>query len=153
MERNGVLRLAGTRACELFGRELRGVSFVDLWEAGSRAEMADLIETIEAERAAVVAGATGIGTGEEHDGLELLMLPLQGDGAQMLGLLSSAALPDRVWLYGLTALRLGTVRLSWPDRRDESPYRPTHDQAEVPVLMHGLARRHGRFFVYEGGQV
>src|ERR1700691_6391576 len=36
-------RLAGTRVCALFGRELKGESFIDLWATGSRQAIYDLL--------------------------------------------------------------------------------------------------------------
>jgi hypothetical protein len=48
-------RLAGTRVCALFGRELKNVPFLDLWEPGSRLTVADLLESVADEATGVVS--------------------------------------------------------------------------------------------------
>src|SRR5262245_36590459 len=50
-------RLAGTRVCAIFGRELKGEPFVQLWDAGDRDQIRDLVAIVANERTAVVAGA------------------------------------------------------------------------------------------------
>src|SRR5262249_61327614 len=57
--RGYVFRLAGTRVCALFGRELRGESFAALWERSGRAAMRDLLGVIANEATGMVAGASG----------------------------------------------------------------------------------------------
>ena len=56
-------RLAGTRVCALFGRELKGESFVDLWDHGSRGPIADLLAISTDESVGTVAGVTAHSTG------------------------------------------------------------------------------------------
>ena len=51
-------RLAGTRVCALFGRELKGESFIDLWALGSRGPIADLLAISTDESVGTVAGVT-----------------------------------------------------------------------------------------------
>ena len=70
------VRLAGTRVCALFGRELKGESFLGLWTTASRPTMADLLAILADECIGTVAGVTAQNrTGEPID-LELLLLPL-----------------------------------------------------------------------------
>jgi hypothetical protein len=52
-------RIAGTRLCAAFGRELRGAAFVDLWDQESRRRIDDLIAEVTRECVGVVAGARG----------------------------------------------------------------------------------------------
>src|SRR5579863_4637673 len=51
-------RLAGTRVCALFGRELKGESFLNLWSQGSRQSIADLLTISADESIGTVAGVT-----------------------------------------------------------------------------------------------
>ncbi len=51
-------RLAGTRVCALFGRELKSEPFIGLWAAASQPTIADLITILDEERVGTVAGVT-----------------------------------------------------------------------------------------------
>jgi hypothetical protein len=52
-------RLAGTRVCALFGRELKNQPLLGLWDAQSRLALANLLDTIADEANGVVAAARG----------------------------------------------------------------------------------------------
>lgn len=100
-------RLAGTRLCALFCRELRTEPFANLWDAASRASIDELIETITSEAVGVVAGATG--AGGDAVALELMLLPLTHRGRldlRMIGVLAPLAVP-----YWLGARPIGTLTL------------------------------------------
>ena len=70
------IRLAGTRICALFDRELKGEPFLRLWAADSRTIIAGLLAILADERVGTVAGATGRNRAGEAIDLELLLLPL-----------------------------------------------------------------------------
>ena len=53
------IRLAGTRLCALFGREIKGESFLDLWASTSRPTMEGLLSILSDECTGTVASATG----------------------------------------------------------------------------------------------
>jgi hypothetical protein len=53
------VRLAGTRVCALFGRELRGEPFLRLWAADSRTIIAGLLAILGDERIGTVAARPG----------------------------------------------------------------------------------------------
>jgi hypothetical protein len=111
-------RVAGTKVCELFGRELRGADFIGLWGQEAAQQMRDFIALVAGEAIGILAGATL----EAGDGLvcplELLVLPLshQGKGGQrMLG--SLVALEQPFWLGTRPAqlLDLGVVKFVGAD--------------------------------------
>jgi PAS domain len=52
-------RLAGTRLCALFGRELKSESFVKLWERSGQTAMRELLAVVMEEKTGVVASVTG----------------------------------------------------------------------------------------------
>ena len=52
---NHPFRLAGTRLCSLFGRELKGESFVKLWERTDQAAMRELIGVVIDDRGNALA--------------------------------------------------------------------------------------------------
>ncbi len=95
------IRLAGTRVCALFGRELKGVAFIDLWDADSRALIQDGPQHIRAETEGCVGAASARTSGAELIHLELLLLPLRHRGtldARAIG--SLVLLGQESWLGG-----------------------------------------------------
>jgi hypothetical protein len=111
-------RVAGTKVCELFGRELRGEDFMGLWGPADAPHTCKLVAAVAGEGIGVLAGVTM----QAGDGLvcplELLVLPLshQGRGGQrMLG--SLVALEQPFWLGTRPAQRLdlGVVKFLGAD--------------------------------------
>jgi hypothetical protein len=69
-------RLAGTRVCALFDRELKGTPFLELWDETSRRTMIDLLAILTDEWVGTVAGVSAHNSEGEAIDLELLLLPL-----------------------------------------------------------------------------
>lgn len=108
--RAATLRLAGTRVCALFGRELREQRFGSLW--GEAADPWRMVEIVAGDAVGVVAGLRGTNTIGETVDLELLLLPLRHRGrtqARALGTLSPVEPP--AWLGLRPLVRLDTVSL------------------------------------------
>jgi len=140
-------RLGGTRVCALFGRELKNERFIDLWEAGSRAALADLVDGIADEATGVVASASGRTAEGWTQDLELVLLPLahRGDTHQrMIGALAPLSVPPWLGSATLGALALGNIRYLDPAR--EAP------TAARLVAGNLTAARRATFTVYEGGR-
>ena len=110
---NHAFRLAGTRVCAMFGRELKGETFVDLWDLANRRAIADLLTISVEESIGTVAGVTAHSATGETLELELLLLPLgirRPRLARTIGVL--APLKPPVWLgtSPIGALSLGSRR-------------------------------------------
>src|SRR5215831_1606034 len=89
-------RLAGTRVCALFGHELKGSSFVQLWDLASRNPVRGLAATVADEAGAIIAGVGARTAQCSHADLELMLLPLYHRGrmrARLLGVLAPLAVP------------------------------------------------------------
>jgi hypothetical protein len=116
-------RVAGTRLCALFGRELRGLPFSTIWDAGSAAQIHDLLGVVADEAIGVAAGvSTQTGEGSRCD-LELLLLPLAHRGvmgARMLGLLAMRERPFWLGVWPAQPLRLGIIQYLGPQTAPES---------------------------------
>ncbi len=114
-------RIAGTRVCALFGRELKGLSFAGLWAAQGRDEVRDLLASVVSETVGVVAGVSATSGGGAALYLELLpSLPLAqrgGASSRLLGALAPTEPPAWLGAETLRPLTLGMTRyLGSPDR-------------------------------------
>jgi hypothetical protein len=107
------VRLAGTRVCALFGRELKGESFLNLWGAGSKAIVGSLLEILADECTGTVAGVTAQNTSGDPVDLELLLLPLgtrRPTFARTIGVLAPLKAPPWLGTTPIGALTLGGRR-------------------------------------------
>jgi hypothetical protein len=135
-------RLAGTRVCALFGHELKGEPFVQLWDQTSRTLVRGLAASVAGEAGAVVAGV-GARTAEgSHADLELLLLPLYHRGRmrhRLLGVLAPVLVPYWLGAESVVTLALGAVR----------HLGPAVERLDAPRFAREPARP--RLTVYEGG--
>jgi hypothetical protein len=141
-------RIAGTRACAAFGRELKGEAFLDLWSAETRPQVRDLLTIVAHESIGVVAGARGISADGSELDFEFLALPLSQRGrtdVRVLGALAPAEVPYWFGTSALVSLSLGTLRYLGPATRAAGA------PSTVPAMPNGRLR-HG-LVVYDGGQV
>lgn len=106
-------RLAGTRICGLFGRELRAAPFETLWQEGDRAAIRDLVTAVADEAAGLVAGAKGRTEEGYAIELELLLLPLRHRGrthVRQIGVLAPLTVPFWLGSSPVVDLALGACR-------------------------------------------
>ena len=163
------IRLAGTRVCAIFARELKGEAFLKLWDKDSRASMRDLFSVVTGEAVGVAAGAIGHTVGNKRLDLEMLLLPLAHQGrldARILGALLPAAPPYWLGIDPVDALTLGALRyVSEPREAAALPRRsavaaslapslsPGRETLNVPALSHAPGGRIRRgLIVYDGGK-
>ncbi len=153
-ERNRyTIRVAGSRTNSLFMRELRGSSFLDLWQQTDRQEIAGVLANVADEAVGMLAGAsTGLRNAQSVQ-LEVLLLPLRHRGAthsRVFGVCAPAALPSWVGLLPADPMSLLSLRvLSRADAtRTDSPSHGADEMAE----SHHFGRlaqpsRHGHLYV------
>ena len=148
-------RLAGTRLCALFGRELKSESFFTLWGRPDQMAMRRLIDVVVHEKVGVVANATGY----SNDGaplivnLELLLLPLLQRGpldARVLGALVPTPVPFWFGARHVGPLELGMLRHIGPTV-DKHPAPRLVPSEQGGQIQHAGQIR-GGFVVYEGGR-
>lgn len=135
-------RLAGTRVCALFGRELKGESFIGLWAAASQSIVGDLLGILDHERVGTVAGVTAKNIDGDAVDLELLLLPLAASRpslARTIGILAPLKIPAWLGARPVGALTLGSRR---------------HIGAELEtrLLPRFMAPYRPRLVVHEGGR-
>jgi hypothetical protein len=138
-------RLAGTRICALFGRELKGDAFDALWSESDRPAARDFLDITTNEIAGIVAGVVGR-TGEDASvDLELLLLPLRHRGssrARQIGVLAPLTVPFWLGATPVTSLSLKSHRHVGPALDTAPPFVSASDTGR---LRHGL-------LVYDGGR-
>jgi hypothetical protein len=136
-------RLAGTKVCALFSRELKGESFIRLWAETSRPEIADLLAILTDELVGTVAGVTAQSGNGQSVALELLLLPLSARRpslARTIGVLAPLSIPPWLGTSPISGMTLSSRR---------------HVGAEVEnrLLPRFLTPRGRRgLIVYEGGR-
>ena len=140
-------RLAGTRVCALFCREIKGEAFAELWSEDSRERIEALLASVNDEMLGAVAGVTARAEDGADTDLEMLLLPLAHTGhARIRALGALTPLLPPYWLGGMPVveLTLGTLRHIGPgtDRLDARQF------ASTPAVSQ---RRHN-FVVYSGGR-
>ena len=136
-------RLAGTRVCALFDRELKGESFLTLWDDTSRRTVADLLGILADEWVGTVAGvSTQTSEGDALD-LELLLLPLSATRPALqraIGILAPLRTPPAIGTTPLGPLTLGSRR----------HIGPAIEKRLLPRILAPLGRR--GFVVHDGGR-
>ena len=149
-ERSGhPFRIAGTRVCALFARELKGQSFLALWSRDGLEAIRNLATIVAHESIGVVASAAGRAAEDNSQlDLELLLLPLRNFGrtdSRLLGALAPTEAPRWLGARPLRGLTLGSLRYVGPGLTSSAPSAPP--QPVTPIagrVRHGLV-------VYDGG--
>jgi hypothetical protein len=153
------VRLAGTRVCSLYCRELKGTNLLDLWQEEDRSAMATLAAAVCEDGAAAVV-TVDAGTARNHNvACEMILLPLRNGGTAFERILGSMAALERPhWLGSEPVVRqaITSLRLIWPQetprffrRRTDPPAPPPSAPIALP-LPNSRRRRH--LFVVDGGK-
>jgi len=140
-------RLAGTRVCALFCREVKGEIVAELWAENSRKAIDEVLAIITTETEGVVAGLTGHAADGASAELEMLLLPLALTGPGRTGLIGVLAPTTPTYWIGekpIAEISLNTVRHLGAQSGNAAAPRlaPSADAGEL---------RHG-FTVYTGGR-
>jgi hypothetical protein len=144
---NHLFRLAGTRLCALFGRELKAESFIKLWQRPTQTSVRELIAVVMEEKVGIVASATGATSDDTLAPvqLEMMLLPLayQSRGeARVIGALAPMAAPYWLGAKAVGPLQLGMFRHIGASVDAAAP----RFKAAAGRLRHGLT-------VYDGGRL
>jgi hypothetical protein len=113
-------RLAGTRVCALYGRELKGKDFLSFWKGKDRDAIATLLAAVSQDAAAAVVGMSGRSAHERDLPCEILLLPIRQKGGGYTRILGSLApMNDPYWIgiHPIVSQSIVSLRLIWPDER------------------------------------
>jgi hypothetical protein len=159
-----VFRLAGTRLCAIYGRELKGFSFPSLWRASDQRLVAKLAHGVFQAKSVVVMAFEGHSRNGRSTAFELLLLPLDGgvESPRSLGVISAAGRPFWLGADPVVDAVLESVRVVDPDL--EPMYLKNRPAVTVPSLEPsygslsgsepslGSARRIRHLLVLPGGR-
>jgi hypothetical protein len=141
------IRLAGTRLCTLFCRELKGSSLDSLFAPEDRGEIADLVGEVSGSVVPIVAGIAGETASGQTIDLELMALPLRHrgrTGTRLVGSLAALDVPYWVGTVPVERLRIASARRLHPGIVPLT--QEGRDHAERPRPL-------GRLKVLPGGRV
>ena len=170
-------RLAGTRVCALYGRELKGRDFLSFWQGKDREAVATLLAAVSQDAAAAVFGFEGRSAHDRTLPCETLLLPIRqkGEGfTRILGSLVPMSDPYWIGIHPLMTQKISSLRLIWPDerptflRRGDAVEQIDDDLVARPVgggrppsifrpvppapIAHAGERRVGHLVVLDGGK-
>jgi hypothetical protein len=149
-------RLAGTRVCALFCRELKGETFIHLWAKSEQAAIRDQVAVVADESEGFVAGADGRNADGSLIDLELLLLPLvhrDRSQARLLGVLAPISTPYWLGATPVEKLAVGTVRhLGLATQPAAAPHLVPASESPLPWPATEEGRPRRGFVIYTGGR-
>lgn len=159
-----VFRLAGTRLCATFGRELKGFTFSSLWLSKDERVVARLAHGAFLAKSVVVISLDGVSRNGRVNSFELLLLPLDGgvDHPRALGAMTPAERPFWLGADPIVECRITSLRVVDPDREplflknrpavSVPSLAPTLDEEESRIRVGEQGRRIRHLLVFDGGR-
>ncbi len=155
-----LIRLAGTRICSAYGREIKGTEFLDLWRDEDRNAVATLATAVSEDAAGAVVTLDAFSRRDKSVTCELLLLPLRHNTTRFNRILGSFSMLDRPYWLGaepIVSQAISSLRLIWPDQQPEFLRRRADrielDPADMPLPIAARNfRRHGHLTVFDGGK-
>jgi hypothetical protein len=159
-----VFRLAGTRLCAVYGRELKGFSFPSLWREKDQRLVSRLIHGVFDQSSVLLIAYEGFSRTGRSNKFELLALPLDGgaESQRCLGVISAAEKPFWLGADPVTDALVDTIRVVDPEK--EPMFLKNRAAIDVPSLVPseldppetisalGQARRIRHLVVLDGGR-
>ena len=149
-------RLAGTRLCEHFGYELRGMDILEFWSETDRSAIRSVLHRVvlDADVATITFEASA--AADRSARFEMVILPLIHTGKTVNRMMGSiVALDPPFWLGSspLTGFSLVSLDVRPPAGKVDAPARPDEIEFAPPGLTSTLVQKGERKFrVYDGGR-
>ncbi|TIS99556.1 PAS domain-containing protein [Mesorhizobium sp.] len=159
-----VFRLAGTRLCAVYGRELKGFSFPSLWREKDQRLVSKLIHGVFDQKSVVLITYEGFSRTDRSSKFEMLALPLDGgvENPRCLGVIGAAEKPFWLGADPIADALIDSIRVVDPEK--ESLFLKNRPAIEVPSLVPsdldppqtisalGQSRRIRHLVVFDGGR-
>ncbi len=143
-------RIAGSRANAIFLKELRGLSFLELWRDADRKELDSILHCVADEAQPILIGAEARPPGIGAVDVEAILLPLRHHGlthSRVLGALAVHAAPSWIGFVGAGSITLTSLRALDPQSR---PGSAPEGAAPAGFSLRNPPRRYKHLFVYSG---
>ncbi|RWN41344.1 MAG: PAS domain-containing protein [Mesorhizobium sp.] len=157
-----VFRLAGTRLCACYGRELKGFSFPSLWREKDQRLVSRLIHGVFEQKSVVLISYEGFSGNGRSNKFELLALPLDGgvENPRCLGVISAVEKPFWLGADPITDALIDSIRVIDPEKEllnnrpaiDVPSLVPDELGAPETISALGRARRIRHLVVFDGGR-
>jgi hypothetical protein len=144
------MRIAGTRLSTLFTGDVKGRSFIDLWDAKSKEAIHELLATVLDDRNPAIAGILSAPAGFPPLELELLLLPLRHFGkthARIIGSLSPCFIPSWLGVVRSPNLQITSMRIIRRPQDLLQLIQPDLNEESTPQTQ-----RFGHLTVMDGGK-
>lgn len=142
-------RIAGSRANAIFLKELRGLSFLELWREADREELHSLLHCVADEAQAFLIGAEARPPSLGPVDIEVILLPLRHHGlthSRVLGGFAAHAAPAWTGLMAAGPIALTSLRAL--DSMGEAAARDGATPAGFSLRE--TPKRYKHLFVYSG---
>jgi hypothetical protein len=143
-------RIAGSRTNAIFLKELRGLSFLELWRDDDRTELDSILHCIADEAQPFLIGAEARPPGLGAVDIEAILLPLRHHGlthSRVLGALAVHAAPSWIGLVGAGSISLTSLRALDPAPHSGSP---RDGATPASFSLRNPPRRYKHLLVYSG---
>lgn len=166
-DRDFRFRLAGSRVCALYCRELKQKDYLAFWGGSDLSALNTVMEAIREDAAAAVIGWEGRNLRGQSLLLETVLLPLQTEGGGYNRILGSMAALDKPYWLGVHPIieqSIVSLRMIWPNETrgltagtalPEDGNAAARD-ATPPIAVNPqtgqMAKRFGHLLVYDGGK-
>ncbi|PBB19019.1 PAS domain-containing protein [Mesorhizobium sp. WSM4313] len=159
-----VFRLAGTRLCAYYGRELKGFSFPSLWREKDQRLVSRLMQGVFDQKSVLLMTYEGFSRNGRSNKFELLALPLDGgaESPRCLGIISTADKPFWLGADPLADALIDSIRVIDPEKEpmflknrpaiDVPSLVPTEFDAPETISALGRVRRIRHLVVLDGGR-
>jgi len=153
-------RLAGTRLCTIYGRELKGYGYLGLWEESDNLTIIKCIAAVYRDYIPAVISHTGFASNNRSVGFETLVLPLLPTHDGNIRILGVSTLngecpywigADKIELNSVASVRSVTVELPTP--AEIASLAPRIGQLQIAGTGDAeISKKVGHLRVIEGGK-
>lgn len=132
-----IFRLAGTRLCATYGRELKGYSFPLIWARRDQRMISRLAYGTFHDKSVVVVTFDGVTAGGRSAAFEMILLPLEGGmgSPRSLGAVTPSEKPFWLGADPIVEGRVDSLRVVDPER--EPMFLSSRPAVAVPSLAPG----------------
>lgn len=161
-DNNIIYRLAGTRLCAVFGKELKSIDFTDPWQDADREAINNIVSSAAIESTIAVFGSVATSNTGRSISIETLVLPLLQNGQKsrrMLGVTTPIIRPYWLGMDPITKLSLSSLRIIAPEKQSGLlntrfsvvKNKPANNHNPEPLISYPRSKKVKHLTVLEGG--